>query len=272
MPDLRPGLYEEIVTSVLEDALVALADRAELLPLAEEEAPERLALHVFGLVEHSIASLREEDKVQVGTQLVRAMCGGDDVSSTARGGLPGQDPLSIADGSRSASAPHGVPQTPWQSDHAGDGGSQSVRSGWVGRFLRRRRCRPLRQRRHHLLDHCSRILVLPAAQHRPAQLLQLMRGLRVARPVGLDLGDPVLGVRLRGDVMLGAAVPEAAVDEHHHLGPGERDVCAAALVERQRQVDPVAQPAGVEQSADLPPTFSAAHSIAAKPSLARLQP
>ena len=48
--------------------------------------------------------------------------------------------------------------------------------------------------------------------------------------------------------MIGAAVPEAAVDEYRDPRPKERDARATPSVERQRVVDSVAKPHAMERT------------------------
>ncbi len=51
MPDLPPGLYEDLLTSALESQTQAVLDRVMESPLDRVEAPDHLALHVTRLVE-----------------------------------------------------------------------------------------------------------------------------------------------------------------------------------------------------------------------------
>jgi hypothetical protein len=69
--------------------------------------------------------------------------------------------------------------------------------------------------------------MLPDAQDRPAQGAQAAVDPAVARSVGPDLARPE-GAPARGQPMMeGAAVPEAAVDEHRQPDRGEGEVGAA---------------------------------------------
>lgn len=67
-------------------------------------------------------------------------------------------------------------------------------------------------------------LVLPDVHRRPSLGGEGVVEVPVASHVGPQLGDPIGGVGDGDDAVLGAAVPEAAVDEDGHLGPGEGDV------------------------------------------------
>jgi hypothetical protein len=79
--------------------------------------------------------------------------------------------------------------------------------------------------------HQLRILVLPGSQDLPAGFPELRVGLSVSALVGLDLLAPEVGVTGGPGRVLGAAVPEAAIDEDCHSRRDESDVYAAAFVE-----------------------------------------
>ena len=68
--------------------------------------------------------------------------------------------------------------------------------------------------------------VLPQPHHRPARLTQRRVGGAVPLDVPGQLRRPVPLVVLWLRTVLGAGVPEAAVDEHRHLARGERDIRA----------------------------------------------
>src|SRR5690606_23923984 len=72
-----------------------------------------------------------------------------------------------------------------------------------------------------------RILVLPDANDQPTCVGEATVGLRVALTITPDLHRPDFGVGGGFGVMLRTAVPEAAVEEHGHLGPGEDHVCGS---------------------------------------------
>lgn len=91
--------------------------------------------------------------------------------------------------------------------------------------------------------------MLPVAQHDPAGVGQCPVRLGVALAVARDLLLPVVGMGLgRRSAVLGAAVPEAAVDEHGDLEACEDDVGPAAQIGERTDVDPVTQPMGVQQA------------------------
>lgn len=73
MSGLNRGLYEQLVTEGLEDALSALdpkhrAQRADLHP---EEAADRIAFHLAALVRRSVAALDARQRTEVGARLAR---------------------------------------------------------------------------------------------------------------------------------------------------------------------------------------------------------
>lgn len=81
----------------------------------------------------------------------------------------------------------------------------------------------------------GRVLMLPYTEHTPASLGEQAISLKVAFPVTDDLLSPVIGVRLRHGVVLGAAMPEAAVEEDRDLCPGEHQVSGTA--DRRKRAD-----------------------------------
>ncbi len=72
---LEPGLYEELVTQGLSEALSNLNDAfvVEQSPLRAPEAADRLALHLAELVERTVAGYVEDDRVAQGISLLRAL-------------------------------------------------------------------------------------------------------------------------------------------------------------------------------------------------------
>ena len=58
---------------------------------------------------------------------------------------------------------------------------------------------------------------------------------------------PKDSIRMRGHVVDGAAMPEAAVDKHGNLSPSKCDINAATTVAGHRPVDPVPQPGAMEE-------------------------
>jgi hypothetical protein len=61
----------------------------------------------------------------------------------------------------------------------------------------------------------------------------------VASLVSLDLGDPEVGILLRGPVMLRAAVPEAPVKEDRDLSPSKYDICGTTDLRYWTQSYPI---------------------------------
>ena len=72
--------------------------------------------------------------------------------------------------------------------------------------------------------------MLPKPEHRPSCCGKSIVGVLVTIPVPGDLLLPVLGVSRSLGVMLGAAVPEAAVEEYRDALLGEDQVCSAPKV------------------------------------------
>lgn len=73
---LSPGLYEEILTSRLEQLLGdQLIDQAlpDISDLNTAEAADRLTLHVAALIERTIAALPEATRVAKGSELIRTI-------------------------------------------------------------------------------------------------------------------------------------------------------------------------------------------------------
>lgn len=88
-----------------------------------------------------------------------------------------------------------------------------------------------------------RRLVLPEAHDLPAGRFQHQRRFDVTVAIGLDLAQPVVGVVLeRRATVLGAAMPEAAVDEDGDSLPGEDNVSAASQARHGPDSDPVPEP------------------------------
>ena len=66
--------------------------------------------------------------------------------------------------------------------------------------------------------------MLPDPYDKPPGRSEQAISLSVAVAIASDLREPVRGVRLRHRAVLGAAVPEAAVEEYRDAGPRERDI------------------------------------------------
>lgn len=73
MPGLHQGLYEQLVTEGLEQALSMLdtRHRAILGKLHPEEAADRLAFHLASLVRRAVSALDPKQRLEVGVQLAR---------------------------------------------------------------------------------------------------------------------------------------------------------------------------------------------------------
>ncbi len=73
MPALARGLYEQIITEGLEEALSELDLRFEIdrNSLHTAEAADRIAFHLSALVRNAISSLKEQDRIEVGVRLAR---------------------------------------------------------------------------------------------------------------------------------------------------------------------------------------------------------
>lgn len=69
------GLYEQLITEELETALLGVDDSATVLRsrLRSADAPDRLALHLSGLLEVAVASVDEEQRSERGLQLAREL-------------------------------------------------------------------------------------------------------------------------------------------------------------------------------------------------------
>lgn len=90
-------------------------------------------------------------------------------------------------------------------------------------------------------------LVFPEAQDGPALCREVFGGLQVAGHVPVELGAPPVGVGLGTGGVLGAAVPEAAVEEDGDPGAAEEYVDGPPGHAGHRRVDPVAQPPAEQQ-------------------------
>lgn len=87
-----------------------------------------------------------------------------------------------------------------------------------------------------------RLDMLPDPEHPPPLLRGHPIGFLVPLLVPLELRYPVVRVSGRDRPMLGAAMPEATVDEDRQTGADEDDVRSASLVRPRREVDTVAKP------------------------------
>src|SRR6218665_1685507 len=91
------------------------------------------------------------------------------------------------------------------------------------------------------LGSLDRRLVRPESQRRPAVGLEPCVRIRVTLTIGLDLLPPEVRVPLRPCGVLGAAMPEAAIDEDGDLAAGESDIGDAARLSQNLVAEPVAQ-------------------------------
>lgn len=75
MENLRPGLYESLVTGRLAEQLSALAGglTGTTRPLSAAEAPDRLARHMAREFERALADVPDERRVEVGSAAVRSI-------------------------------------------------------------------------------------------------------------------------------------------------------------------------------------------------------
>jgi hypothetical protein len=102
---------------------------------------------------------------------------------------------------------------------------------------------------HSLLDAVGgrhHVFVLPHPNHGPPGLSQQPVGVAVTRLVPRHLPPPPLRVAGRADAVLGAAVPEAAVDEHCDTFARKRHVHAASGCSRDGHLKAVAQTPAVQ--------------------------
>lgn len=74
----------------------------------------------------------------------------------------------------------------------------------------------------------DRVLVLPHTYDVPTATGQRIVGVPVTCDIGVELDCPPGAVGAGGGAVLGAPVPEAAVDEHRHLGRTENHIGASA--------------------------------------------
>lgn len=86
------------------------------------------------------------------------------------------------------------------------------------------------------------IVMFPDADDFPAGVVEALVGVGVAAFVGFDFGSPEVGGGAGGgSVVLGAAVPEASVEEDGDFGSGEDEVGGAADIFDGACGDSVAQ-------------------------------
>lgn len=97
-----------------------------------------------------------------------------------------------------------------------------------------------------LISHRLGVLVLPEAQWHPADLSEVSISVEVASAVRGELLLPPGCVRLRCNPVLGAAMPEAPIDEHRHPCWSEEDVSTSSGHLRKRGVHPVAKSSAMQ--------------------------
>lgn len=82
---VRPrGLYETLITEALAADLASTEEAAEVLrgALREADAPDRIALHLSRVVERAVLSFGEQERVEKGIALARALL--DEIEKSAR--------------------------------------------------------------------------------------------------------------------------------------------------------------------------------------------
>lgn len=95
------------------------------------------------------------------------------------------------------------------------------------------------------------ILMLPEPHHGPAGFPEPTCRIHVAFSVPGDFGPPVVRIRLRFDVVLRAAVPEATIDEDRDACAREHDVGSTTPIgDICGMVDAVTQSGGVQPATD----------------------
>lgn len=95
------------------------------------------------------------------------------------------------------------------------------------------------------------ILVFPGPDDLPTSLSQLRVGISVSAPIGLDLPTPEVCIAGGPGCVLGAAVPEATIDEDGHPSSGEGNVDAPAFVGQDWGIHSVTEATRVQRSPDL---------------------
>src|SRR5215813_7169841 len=91
--------------------------------------------------------------------------------------------------------------------------------------------------------------MLPYPHDRPATRCQFGICLAVSFNVTVKLLLPPIAIRSWNKTMIGAAMPETAVNHHHDPGTAEQDVSPPAAGSQQRNVHPVSQAATVKLAA-----------------------
>lgn len=93
----------------------------------------------------------------------------------------------------------------------------------------------------HFFNRPLNRFMFPDPYRSPSLCAQAHVRIGIALLVGVNLVVPPIGIVLGRNVVLGAAMPETAINENCHLGGPEGDVRAASRHTGQRTVDPIAK-------------------------------
>jgi superfamily II DNA or RNA helicase len=98
LSEIKPGIYEAIVTEVLaaELALLEPSLSAQTNRLRHAEVADRLAMHLGSVLERALNDLDDKDRVDVGVKLVRSLIG-KIVAVTAVSGLGVEQPADVGE-------------------------------------------------------------------------------------------------------------------------------------------------------------------------------
>lgn len=91
--------------------------------------------------------------------------------------------------------------------------------------------------------------MFPDPDHIPTDVLEVSNRLLISLDIPFEFDGPPFCVVCRASGMYGAAVPEAPVDEHGQLTPGEKDIGTPPRKPGQRSVDSEAVAPSVQQAA-----------------------
>ena len=97
------------------------------------------------------------------------------------------------------------------------------------------------------VGNVSGALMLPSPDDQPSVPAEAFLRAAVPGDVRVEFGPPPLGVCLRGHGVIGASVPEAAVDEDRDAGPGQGNVGPAGQCPH---VDAVTKPSPMQFPAE----------------------
>jgi hypothetical protein len=91
--------------------------------------------------------------------------------------------------------------------------------------------------------------VLPCANNAPSSPAELRIDALVAGYVSLQLRNPIFEITSWDIAVIGAPVPEAAINEDGYLPTGERNVGThGQRLQAEWEIHAVAQPAGMQKS------------------------